>query len=92
MFLLTMVCIVAHGPDFDKTSLLALLFLPKFMINVTIFILKLTISHFLDRDVPLSTSYGVYISKLISFDRASSHVADFNTRNKLLTQKRLKQS
>ena len=46
---------------------------------------------FLDGDVPRSTSYGVYISKLIRFARASSCVADFNTRNKLLTQKLLKQ-
>ena len=46
---------------------------------------------FLDGDVPLSTSYGVYISQLIPFARASSYVADFNTRNKLLTQKLLKQ-
>ena len=36
---------------------------------------------FLDGDVPRSTSYGVYISQLIRFARASSHVADFNTRN-----------
>ena len=43
---------------------------------------------FLDGDVPRSTSYGVYISQLI---RASSYVTDFNTRNKLLTQKLLKQ-
>ena len=46
---------------------------------------------FLDGDVPLSTSYGVYISQLIPFARASSYVADFNTRYKLLTQKLLKQ-
>ena len=46
---------------------------------------------FLDGDVPRSTSYGVYISQLIRFARASSYVADFNTRNKLLTQKFLKQ-
>ena len=39
---------------------------------------------FLDGDVPRSTSYGVYISKLIRFARASSYVTDFNTRNKLL--------
>ena len=44
---------------------------------------------FLDGDVPRSTSNGVYISQLIRFARASSHVADLNTRNKLLTQKRL---
>ena len=42
---------------------------------------------FLDVDVPHSTSYGVYISQLIRFARASNHVADFNTRNELLTQK-----
>ena len=46
---------------------------------------------FLDGDVPRSTSYGVYISPFIRFARVSSHVADFNTRNKLLTQKLLKQ-
>ena len=47
--------------------------------------------HFLDCDVPGSISYGVYVSQLIQFASASSHVADFNTRNKLLTQKVLKQ-
>ena len=44
----------------------------------------------LDCDIPRSISYGVYISQLIQFARASSHVADFSTRNKLLTQKLLK--
>ena len=47
--------------------------------------------QFLDGDVPCSTSYGVYISQLIRFARASSYVTDSNTRNKLLTQKLLKQ-
>ena len=42
---------------------------------------------FLDGDVPHSTSYGVYISQLFRFARASSYVTDFNTRYKLLTQK-----
>ena len=46
---------------------------------------------FLDGDVPRSTSYGVNISQRIRFARASSYVGDFNTRNKLLTQKLLKQ-
>ena len=41
---------------------------------------------FLDGDVPRSTSYGVYISQFIRFARASSHVNELNTRNKLLTQ------
>ena len=45
---------------------------------------------FLDGDVPRSTSYGVYISQLIRFARASNYVADFNTRNRLLTQKLLR--
>ena len=46
---------------------------------------------FLDGDVPSSTSYGFYISQLIRFARVSSHVADFNTRNKSLTAKLLQQ-
>ena len=46
---------------------------------------------FLDGDVPRSTSYGVYISQLIRFVRVSSHVDDFNTRNKVLTAKLLRQ-
>ena len=46
---------------------------------------------FLDVDVPRSTSYGVYISQLIRFARVSSHVDDFNTRNKVLTAKLLRQ-
>ena len=44
---------------------------------------------FLDDDVPRPTSYGVYMSQLIRFARVSSHVADFNTRNKSLTAKLL---
>ena len=46
---------------------------------------------FLDADVPRSTPYGVYITQLIRFARASSYIIDFNTRNKLLTQKLFKQ-
>ena len=46
---------------------------------------------FLYGDVPLSTSYGVYISQLIRFARVSSHVTDFNARNKSLTAKLLQQ-
>ena len=54
------------------------------MINVTTLILKLSI---LDCNVPRSTFYGIYISQFIRFARASSYVADFITRNNLLTQK-----
>ena len=46
---------------------------------------------FLDRDVPRSPSYGVYISQLIRFARVCSNVTDFNNRNLLLTAKLLKQ-
>ena len=42
-------------------------------------------------DVPRSTSYGVYISQLIRFARASSYVVYFDTPNTLLTQRLLKQ-
>ena len=45
----------------------------------------------LDTDVSRAASYGVYISQFIRFARVSSHVTDFNTRNKLLTAKFLNQ-
>ena len=47
--------------------------------------------RFLNGDVPLRPSYGVYISQLIRFARASSHVTDFNNRNEFLNAKLLKQ-
>ena len=48
---------------------------------------------FLNGDVPRRPSYinGVYISQLIRFSRASSHVTDFNNHNKFLSSKLLKQ-
>ena len=46
---------------------------------------------FLDGDVPRSASCGVYISQLVRFARVASHVDDFNTRNKVLTAKLLRQ-
>ena len=46
---------------------------------------------FLDDDIPRATSDGVYISQLIRFARVSSHVADVNRRNQILTAKLLKQ-
>ena len=46
---------------------------------------------FLDGDVPRRTSYGVYISQLIRFARASSNVSDFSCHNKTLTAKLLRQ-
>ena len=46
---------------------------------------------FLEGGVPRFTSYGVYIFQLIRFARVSNHIDDFNTRNKVLTAKLLKQ-
>ena len=46
---------------------------------------------FLDGDVPQRPSYGVYMSQTICFARGSSHVTDFNNRNRFLTAKLLKQ-
>ena len=46
---------------------------------------------FLDGDLPRSASYGVYISQLIRVARVSSHVDDFNTCNKVLTAKLIRQ-
>ena len=46
---------------------------------------------FLDGDDPRRTSYGIYISQLIRFSRASSNLNDFNYRNKALTAKLLRQ-
>ena len=46
---------------------------------------------FLDGDAPRPASYCVFISQLFRFARVSSHVDDFNTRNKVLTAKLLKQ-
>ena len=65
---------------------LTALFHPKFMINVMTLILI-----YLDGDVPRRPSYGVNISQLMKFARVCSHVDDFNTRNKCLTPKLLKQ-
>ena len=36
---------------------------------------------FLDGDVPLAPSYGVYISQLVRYDRVCSDVSDFNERS-----------
>ena len=46
---------------------------------------------FLDKDVPRSPSYGVYIFQLICLDRVCSNVDYFNNRNLFLTAKLLKQ-
>ena len=40
---------------------------------------------FLDGEVPLRASYGVYISQLIRFARVCNHVTDFNAQIKCLT-------
>ena len=46
---------------------------------------------YLNGDAPRSTAYSVYISQLIRFGRASSHVDDLNIQNKVLTAKLTKQ-
>ena len=66
-----------------------ILFLPKFMINVMTLIFKLSISHFWM--VMFLVLHPMESISIICFARASSFVADFNTCNKLLTQKLLKQ-
>ena len=55
---------------------LLILFIPKFTINVTIFDFEIVNFPFVDGDVPRSISYRVYISQLIRFAGAYSHVAD----------------
>ena len=60
------------------------------MKNELTLILILLTFH-LDSNVPRSRSYGVYISQCICFARVSSHVDDFNARNKVLTAKLFKQ-
>ena len=66
-----------------------IVFLQKIMIND--FEFEIVNFPFVDGNVPRSTPYGFYISQLIRLARASSCVAVFNTSNKLLTQKLLKQ-
>ena len=60
------------------------------MINAMILILRLNFPY-LDGDVPRRAFCGFYISQLLLFAKVSSHITDFNTRNKLLTAKRLNQ-
>ena len=45
---------------------------------------------FLDGHIPRRPSYGVYIPQRIRFATASSHVNDFNNRNKFFTAKLLR--
>ena len=46
---------------------------------------------FLDGDVPMAPSYGVYISQLVRFARVCNNVSDFNERNLFITEKLLHQ-
>ena len=45
---------------------------------------------FLEGDVPLAPSYGVYISQLVRYARICSDVSDFNDKNRFITEKLLK--
>ena len=62
----------------------------KYTINVTILILNCQFPIFMVIILALHPMESI-ISQLICFARASSHVDDFYTRNKLLTQKLVKQ-
>lgn len=46
---------------------------------------------FLEGDVPLAPSYGVYISQLVRYARICSGVSDFNDKNRFITEKLLNQ-
>ena len=46
---------------------------------------------FLDGDVPMAPSNGVYISQLVRFARVCNNVSDFNERNLFITNKLLHQ-
>ena len=59
----------------------------KCTIKGTILILINVNFPHLDSDVPCTTFYGVYISQLISFASACSHIDDFNKHNLLITNK-----
>ena len=61
----------------------------RFFVFFSIFIFWI-FSRVFSEFVPHSTFHGVYISQLIRFARESSHVDDFNTRNKVLTANFLK--
>ena len=79
----------ANASDTEATFLDLHLSIPNDIVSTKIydkhdeFDFEIVNFPFLDGDVPRSTSYGVYISQLIRFARASSYITDFNTRNKL---------
>ena len=75
----------------SATSKAIVILWPKILFCGTVHNWNVMKMHVIDGDVPLSTSYGVYISQLIRFARASRYITDPNTRNKLLTKKLLKQ-
>ena len=60
--------------------------------TILIFDIHVVNFPFLDGDVPLSASYGVYFSQLIRFARVCSLVEEFNRRNQIITEKLLKQA
>ena len=48
---------------------------------------KLINFPFFSSNIPISPAYGVYVSQLIRYARASSHYEDFLNRGKLLSKK-----
>ena len=87
----------ANSSDTEATFLDLNLFIPNGTVSTKLydkrdeFDFDIVNFPFLDGDVPRRTSYGVYISQLIRFARASSNLNDFNYRNKALTAKLLRQ-
>jgi len=45
----------------------------------------------LDGNIPISPSYGTYLSQLIRFARVCNKVDEFNDRNSIISRKLLKQ-
>ena len=75
----------------DTETLFLELCLSKIYDKRGVFNFEIVSFPFLDRDVPRSHSYGVYISQLIRFVSVCSNVDDFNNRNIFFTSKLLKQ-
>jgi len=87
----------ANSPDTEAAFLDLYLFISNGKISTKIYDkrddLSFDIVNYpnLCGDVPRATSYGVYISQLVRFARASTNLTDFHDRNKIITQKLLSQ-
>ena len=97
IYLLELQLIRANTSDKEASFLYLLLSITNDIVSTKMydycddFDFEIVIFQFKDGNVPRSTSYGICISRLIRFARATSYVTDFYARNKLITQKLLKQ-